>query len=244
MIDLESYDFVDFGCSLGGSMGLAQKHLGGRRGLGIDRSPTKVEKARARGFDVVRGDLAKGAKFRGQVRFAILNHFLEHLPNLEVAKACLDTALAISREFVYVKQPWFDADDRLRLLGLKLYWSDWSGHRNRMTSDQFLTALQHLRNKHHFRRAVLAGRTIISNSDAPEVHPLDSPTDQHAHEPAKHPAKPPRILFGFPVYRELVAVVTKAGVGDQELCRMLRQDIPLHSLSGSHAEASDFGVGG
>ena len=214
-------------------MRFAQERLGGGRGLGIDRNPSKVEKARAGGFEVVRGDLSSAAEFRGQVRFTILSHFLEHLPNLAIAEACLDTALGISSEFVYVQQPWFDADDRLRLLGLKLYWSDCRVHLNHMTSDQFLQALRHLRDKHPFRQAILAGRTIISDSDAPEVHALQSPSDQEAHDPAKHPAKPPRIGFAFPVYRELVAVVTKVEIGDKELRRMLRRAVPLHSLPGN-----------
>jgi hypothetical protein len=56
-VDLKGFDFVDFGCSAGGSIVWAARKFGGRRGLGVDINP-------------------------GKVRFATMIDFLEHLPTL------------------------------------------------------------------------------------------------------------------------------------------------------------------
>ena len=48
-VDLEGYDFLDFGASSGGCIDFARAKLGGRNGLGIDRDPLKVAQMRAKG---------------------------------------------------------------------------------------------------------------------------------------------------------------------------------------------------
>ena len=97
MIDLTGYDYVDFGCSSGGSMIYARDHLGGGRGVGIDLDAKKVAATVSRGFDAVVGDLSAAPSFHGNVRFSMCSHFLEHVSDLDTARRCLDTALSISR---------------------------------------------------------------------------------------------------------------------------------------------------
>ena len=50
-IDLAPYDFVDFGCSSGGSIKFAMERLGGVNGIGVDLDPEylKAHAARPRG---------------------------------------------------------------------------------------------------------------------------------------------------------------------------------------------------
>ena len=51
------YDFLDFGCSKGGSMEFAQATFGGR-GLGLDIDPAKVAASKAAGFDAAVQDVS------------------------------------------------------------------------------------------------------------------------------------------------------------------------------------------
>lgn len=222
MIDLTGYDYVDFGCSSGGSMIYARDHLGGGRGVGIDLDAKKVAATVSRGFDAVVGDLSAAPSFHGNVRFSMCSHFLEHVSDLDTARRCLDTALSISREYVYIQHPWFDADAALRELGLKLFWSDWRGHPNCITSGQLLGLLDDLSAHHTIESVTWGGRRRIETSDHEAVHPLASARDQFDYDAAKHPPKSECVEFAFPVYREIVAIVAKVPVPIAERRRMAR----------------------
>ncbi|MCA9020545.1 MAG: hypothetical protein KDA74_10405, partial [Planctomycetaceae bacterium] len=50
-------DFLDFGCSTGGSIAFAQKHLGGQNGVGIDIDANKVKKAQEAGLHAALYDI-------------------------------------------------------------------------------------------------------------------------------------------------------------------------------------------
>ena len=52
-----AYDFLDFGCSTGGSISFAQKYLGGSHGLGLDINSEKVKLTQANGFDAISEDI-------------------------------------------------------------------------------------------------------------------------------------------------------------------------------------------
>ena len=54
---VNTFDFIDFGCSDGQSIGLARTYFGGKEELGLDLSPIKVEKARAAGFNAMQADI-------------------------------------------------------------------------------------------------------------------------------------------------------------------------------------------
>ena len=57
--DISSYDFIDFGCSKGGSIEFAKKSFGVERGVGIDIDPAKVATARAAGHNAMIADARK-----------------------------------------------------------------------------------------------------------------------------------------------------------------------------------------
>ena len=122
-----NYDFIDFGCSAGGSIQWAKRLLNGTKGLGIDIDPKKVAATREAGFDAIIYDINKIPP-RKLVRFTVLSHFLEHIPNLIDVKNFIRNACEISKDFILIKQPYFDADGYLFQLGLKTFWSDWHGH--------------------------------------------------------------------------------------------------------------------
>ncbi len=201
-----AYDFLDFGCSRGGSIERALRLFRARRGLGIDVCPEKVEATREAGYDAVVHDVTDLKLDANAVRFVTMSHFLEHLPGVETARACLESAAAVAREFVFIRQPFFDADGYLFERGLKLYWSDWSGHQFHMTSLQLHNLLAPMLEMDRIARYVIYAQGLVPNSDEDAIHPLASPVDQHAWQAHRHPAKP-FLSFQGNVFRQLKALV-------------------------------------
>ncbi len=193
------FDFIDFGCSNGGSLIFGHDRLGGERGFGIDLSPSKIEQARAAGFQACVADARQLALHPDSVRFVTMMDFLEHLPGYKDAMLCIEAACAAARQFIFIQQPWFDSDGYLFRHGLKLYWSDWYGHPNAMTSLEIQRIMRGVAKVSRWR---LYGRTPILTSMDPCVHPLSSPTDQHKWIAGQHEAKK-TIKFTEPVYRQI-----------------------------------------
>lgn len=132
----------------------------------------------------------------------LLFHFLEHVPDQRAVQAYINKALKVSRRFVLIKQPYFDADGYLARKGLKLYWSDWTGHPNRMTSlDLALT----LRNSGTNFIYSVHGHSKIKRGDEDLFQAINAPIDQHHHNPGIHPGR--KVPFLLPrIYRETIAV--------------------------------------
>jgi hypothetical protein len=205
-IDLTPYDFVDFGCSAGSSIEFAKRAFDGRRGLGIDISLDKVASATAAGFESVLADATDPTLFSGQVRFSVLSHFLEHLPDFETVRRALHTAVRISREFVFVRQPWFDADPELFSHRMKFYWSDWSGHLMPLTALQMYRCVQPLKNAGVISRVTLLGNKRVNDSASDWIIPLDAPVNSGAYDSSIHGDKAQVQIHGL-AYQELVMVL-------------------------------------
>lgn len=206
-LSLAGYDFVDFGCGTGGSIEFAINKLGGTQGVGLDIDPRKVAESQRRGFTAFQADTTSlDPKQLGTVRFVVMANFLEKLSNMEAAEKNIRTAISVANEFVLIRQPFFDADEYLNALGLKLYWSDWRATKNRMRTSNFRAVLDHLLDRRKIRRYVLFHRTRIVDSDDPCVHPKSSPADQQAWDAIRHPPKP-FYKFGIGVFREVGALI-------------------------------------
>lgn len=207
----EEYDFYDFGCSAGGSIKFAQSKFGGVRALGLDIDPKKVERTQNMGFEARVADCTCLEGMR-RVRFVTMMHFLEHLPSRKHARDCIKSALQISNDFVYIRQPWFDSDGYLLTKGLKLYWSDWEGHTLHMTSLELRNILTSLRRcsttGRRLRYVIAALHPIVSSAD-PSMLPLDAAFDSHAYNEEAHGPKDivPLDLQAC-VHKEIVCVAT------------------------------------
>ncbi|MBA8906827.1 class I SAM-dependent methyltransferase [Aminobacter ciceronei] len=204
---LNDYDFIDFGCSKGGSIAYAAKAFGVPRGIGIDISPEKVEATRGAGFDAMLADARTLSAYPKAVSFVTMLDFLEHLPGLSDARTCILSASEVAKDFIFIRQPWFDSDGYLMSLGLKLYWSDWRGHPNAMTSLEFHNVLSRIPNIEDFR---IYGRDPILDSDHPAVHPIGSPTDQHEWKAGTHDPKP-AVPFDRPVFKQIMCIAILKG---------------------------------
>ena len=225
-IDLSPYDFVDFGCSVGGSMAFAQKAFNGGVPVGIDIDPKKVARTREAGFHAVLADATAPEQFRSNVRFSILSHFLEHLPDYDTVTKAIRTAVRISDDFVFIRQPWFDSDGDLFRNGLKFYWSDWHGHPMTLTSLQmYRIARDHLASG-KIVRASIYGNTPVADTDDECVVPLSVPMDTGKYDAQAHGPKisPPIQLNA---YKELVVVLA---IRDAEITETLLGRFPRITL--------------
>lgn len=215
---LEGVDFIDFGCSDGGSMRFAVEKLGGRKGLGIDISLAKVNAARASGLHIIQGD-ATALTFPDRcVEFSVVSHFLEHLDTLETARKVVEEAIRVARRFVLIQGPFFDSDDYLRALGLKMYYSDWRGHTLKLTTAGVAGILESL----GVEKYSMLGVGPVESSRDPFIHPWNSPQNQQRYDASLHPPKP-SLEFGQPVFKEMICYVD---LGDSQSLEKLRSAKP------------------
>jgi hypothetical protein len=168
------YDFLDFGCSKGGSLQLGKGLFGGRRGLGIDLDPAKVAASRHAGHDAMQADATSLQLATGSVSFVLMMHFLEHLPGFGPAQMAIKSACRVARDFVFIRHPWFDSDGALFDLGLKFYWSDWRGHPNRFGKIDFFKVLSQVPS---VRRWCLFGYVRINTTATRDLIELNGPSD-------------------------------------------------------------------
>ncbi len=197
------YDYIDFGCSKGGSLKFGKKVLGGTNGIGLDVDPRKVQQTREAGFEAVVGDVTQLATQPNCARFVTMIDFLEHLPGIELAEKCISAACEAATDFVFIRQPWFDSDGYLFANGLKLYWSDWTGHPNAMTTLELYRTLVKMQTARRWR---IYARTPIVSSHDPAVHPISAPCDQHDYQRDLHGPKA-MLKFKQPVYGQIGAVI-------------------------------------
>ena len=195
-VDLEAYDFFDFGAGDGGSVRYCEKAFGGR-GLGIDVKPSKAQAANDAGVEVVLGDILALPR-RPLVRYVSMCDFLEHLPDDDLVREVLEVAAAVATDFIYIKHPSFEDEAYLRALGLKQYWQDWKGH----PSHLLLSDLTAMLTEVGARRLEIEYVRPITDSDDATVLPLDTPPDQGSYDPQLHGPKP-HIVFEKPVHRAI-----------------------------------------
>lgn len=217
-MDLTEYNFIDFGCSKGDSIKEALNNYGGKKGLGIDIDPNKVKQTTDAGFEAIIGDATEFYSNHPKcVEFVTMIHFLEHLPSINLAKKCIESACELATEFVYIRQPYFDADPYLFSQNLKFYWSNWSGHTNQMTSLQFHSILNPLYLNGKIHEFKIYGVRKVQNSLDSTIHSIASPIDQHHFKEEIHPKKV-KVEFTFDTYKETLVVIS------------LKSDVKINNL--------------
>lgn len=170
------YDFLDFGCSSGGNIAFVERAVPGVRGLGIDIDVEKIDTARKSGRSAVVYDIMSLPR-RKITNFVTMSHFLEHLQNVKVAGDFVAKAIEVSRDFVHIRQPFFDSDGYLLENNLKLYWSDWTGHKNAITALDFYKVLRKFLFRGEISSFAIFGRGAIDTSMHEAVIPLVAPVN-------------------------------------------------------------------
>ncbi len=203
--------FFEFGCSKGDGLSWTEQKTG-YKGLGFDTDPQKLQIASERGLLCCNQNILDLPNIK-LVSFTTLFHFLEHLESVKQAMEFILKACAVSRDYVYIRQPYFDADSWLFCMGFKTFYSHWTGHRNRMVLPDFFYILEECRNENLIRDYKLAVKMPIQDSSSPMIHSLSSVKDSLHYDPCSHPAKKTGVPFFFPVFYETVAILK---IGDRQ----------------------------
>lgn len=199
-------DFFDFGCSDGANIKYVQSVDSTMRGLGIDVDQKKIDLATAKGFSAINFDILSLPRHK-QVSFVTMSHFLEHLPSVKMAEAMIKRSVDVARDFVLIRQPWFDSDGALLLQDLKFYWSDWHGHPNKMTSLDFYCCLRRALAEGSICSFEIFGRTPVESSTDNSLIPLSAPVDQHRYDRDRHGEKKTGLPLATTAFSEIVVTV-------------------------------------
>lgn len=222
-----SISFFDFGCSHGGSVIWVQNKLKAI-GLGFDIDLEKIKLASSKDVFCCNFDILKlpDEKF---IPYTTIFHMLEHLNNVTEAKEHINKACIISKDSVYIKQPFFDSDPLLFKDGFKTFYSHWTGHPNKMTTPDFFFILEDLIHKNIISDYLIGYKLPITNSDSYYIHPLDSPIDSKYYDPNKHPPKNSDVSFAYPLFYEIMIAIDINGNGFGELWEKLAADCIAYS---------------
>jgi SAM-dependent methyltransferase len=194
-IDWSEFDFVDFGCSRGGSIRHCQERFGATRGLGVDLNEQKVEETRRAGFDAVVADATK-LEGEDEVSFVSMLDFLEHLRNLRVVKRAIATAARLASDFLYIKHPSFEGKELVEAAGVRQYWWDWHGHKTHIRIADYCTIFDRLGLSTYMIRYV----ERIEHSGHPSIVSTEMPRDLTRMQ-AEAVTDVPLVQFSPPLWR-------------------------------------------
>lgn len=204
MTAISDAKFIDFGASSGGSIQKARDTFGGV-GRGLDIDPEKIKKLKERGFDGIVSDVSKIALEPDSVNYVTMMNFLEHLPNREFGEKAIDNAVRIASDFVFMLGPNFDHNGYLRKLGLRKFFSAWTGH----TWEHQVSELSEIISKHGKYRCLLIESERIYDSYNSVIIPNTTPKNSGQFDPKVHAEKPFVVLNDARVYGWVAFAVVK-----------------------------------
>lgn len=202
------FDALDLGSGIGGSANFVKKRFGLKNVIGVEMDATKVQQARAAGHQVLQADATSIGVRKGVVSASFMFHFLEHLRSTVDARKILQQACLAARDFVLICQPFFGADEELLERGLKLAWSTWRAHSNKMTTLDFHSILSELGEKGLLRDFSIYYAIPIESTQDTQILPLTAGSEELYYDEGRHGPKPRLPLRN--VYRE-VCVVARIG---------------------------------
>ncbi|MFO1151145.1 MAG: class I SAM-dependent methyltransferase [Alsobacter sp.] len=225
VIEAGSFDFIDFGCSKGGSLRVGAELFGGHRGLGLDIDPAKVAATRGAGFDAMQADITALGGENDLVSFVLMLHFLEHLPGYDLAKKVIEVGCSVAKDFVYIRHPWFDADGLLFDYGLKFFWSDWTGHPNHFGKLQFYNVVGRIARVHKWW---MFGYDRVVDSRSRDLVSLTE--DKNSQGATQEEADRRQVVvFPIPVFRQIACLIQiNPDFDAQSLVTRLRRHEVIH----------------
>jgi hypothetical protein len=209
-MNLDEYDFIDFGASSGGSLKWATKVFDARRGIGIDIDPAKIEKLRATGAAGIVHDASTFSLEGHRFRFATFMHFLEHLPDKATAHGILLNAYRAVDEFMFIRGPDFGSRRYLRERGFKKYFADWSGH----TWHHGVKEFEEVAGLFPQARSVIFRTGRVRDSSHRAIIPFDWHRNRGPYNPEKDPMKD-YVEFGErKIYDTITLIIGKSPACD------------------------------
>ncbi len=203
--------FFDFGCSRGGATLVVSRYTG-LTGLDFDRDMRKLKLALKNGIHCSNADILD-IPDEPLVPFVIMFDFLEHLDSRTAVYTFIDKACRVSRDNVFISQPFHDADQLLFADGFKTCYSHWRGHRNSTTTTDFFHHLCELRARSVISDFLIGYKNPILSSDHTSIHSLASPIDSLQYDPAQHPPKKHNFRFPYKVFSKIIVMMDISGNG-------------------------------
>ncbi len=198
-----TYKFLDVGCKVGGSFDISNKFgFSPKDGLGVDINETNVNKFIKQGFNGMVADATNLPFEDGSFELVIFSHVIEHIPTEDMGHKALLECIRVSSKYVFLALPFFDEDDYLNSLGLKTFYSDWEGHKNKIhlkkIKEDYLLGLDYSVNM----------VKKITDSNFSEILPMSAPEDSFDYDKNLHGEKP-LIVFDRDIWREYNIVIKK-----------------------------------
>jgi hypothetical protein len=196
------FDFLDFGTHKGGGIRVGES-LGGKLGLGIELRDAKVVEALSRGFYVLSEDAFLVPRMPKVVRFAVLSHVLEHLPDEATAYLVLQKIAGYCSDFLFIQQPDFSAETFLWRQGLQFAHTKMKGHMWRPSTTRMMEMIWSL----GFGRFLVGGQTPVRASSNQWLHRADVQSRTlWKHDASKDPPKP-QVTFEPPLFRDIAIAI-------------------------------------
>ncbi len=217
------FAFLDLGCGAGDSVFCCERQFCLGPGIGFDIAPHKIEAAIAKGIPAILADLTVNSFAENLVSFCTMMDFLEHLRSEAAAVEVLEKASLVARDFLFIRHPSFEEGEYLESLGLRLDWSNWSGHRNMMRLADFQRVFAQLGWQDY---AILPRKQILSSKD-PAIVPFDAPIDTVRYRESLGPKE--IVTFNRPIWTQFdIYVRLSPNLPDSDWLRILET---------SHAES-------
>lgn len=214
-------DFLDLGSGAGQSYEYVRRTTGLKVGVSLDTIPEKVTECRQVNDLSFVYDIREVPYSFGAVNAAFMLNVLQQIASEKSALQVVQNALVASRDYVVIRQPYFDHDAALAELGFRSYWGDWSTHLCRMDLP-FLAGLAR-RCGPFAERLRVFGIDRIADSQSPFILPLTAPPEQDRYNEARHGAKA-EVAFDFASYREVMVIIERQSMseaGAAAIARML-----------------------
>ncbi len=214
-------DFLDLGSGGGRSYEHVRRTTGLKVGVSLDIAVEKVTECRRVNDLSFVYDIREVPYSFGAVSAAFMLNVLQQIPAEKSVLQVVQNALVASRDYVVIRQPFFDHDAALAERGFRSYWSDWNTHHNRMDV-AFLAGLAR-RCGPFAERLRVFGIDRIVDSTSPHILPLAAPPEQDGYDEALHGGKT-EVSFSFPSYREVMVVIERQSINDAataDIARML-----------------------
>jgi len=197
------YKFLDVGCKIGGSFDVSKKFgFDKEEGIGIDINENHVENFKSFGYNAIVADATNLPFDDNSFELVIFSHVLEHLPTEELGKKALDEFLRVCSKTVFLSLPFFDRDEYLNSLGFKTYYSDWTGHTNKV---HLKTILENYICNYEYE---LTMKKKLTDSGFSEILPINAIKDSHHFDEKLH-GKKEVIIFEEDIWREYTILIKK-----------------------------------
>ena len=219
LIKYFNFNFIDFGSKNGGSIKYASKLFNLNNGIGIDILKNFEFISFRNNFLGLKTsilDLPNVELFDA----VIMSHFLEHISCRNIIEKMVTKSLDISKNIVFIQQPFFDENNYLLEHNLKFSYADWKGHPSLFTTFDFYILLKKLQLTKKFKFSIFYDYPIKS-SDSNFIVNINEKFDTVLFDSEKS-IKKNQIVFDRPIYKEIKILITKTGSDHSKYLKMIR----------------------